>query len=269
MTVGSKIRKYRMLKGLTQKELGLMVGFSEATADSRIRKYESDAMAPKAVIRKSLADALDVDLSALSDIDISTYEDVMQVLFQFEDDFGMDIKKKDGRTYLSFRDDNAKIQTLTTFMNIWITETKKLLPDPEHADEEQKRVYALWKARFAGNVEEYFSNKRKEITVQYEPLVSAVNRLYSYAGMTSDINHLFKRMKEAGMKVSEMNDNKYVASGFTFVVEELLSPKSEDAELLFAQFLAELHHLADSGVENHAELQMLDELLTISYVLSD
>ena len=44
MTLGKKIRKYRMLKDMTQKELGLAVGFSEATADSRIRKYESGTM---------------------------------------------------------------------------------------------------------------------------------------------------------------------------------------------------------------------------------
>ena len=44
MTLGKKIRKYRMLRGMTQKELGLAFGFSEATADSRIRKYESGTM---------------------------------------------------------------------------------------------------------------------------------------------------------------------------------------------------------------------------------
>lgn len=76
-----KIKKYRILKGLTQKELGLAVGFSAATADSRIRKYERDLIAPKDDIRIKLAKALEVDLSAISDIDVATYEDVMQVLF--------------------------------------------------------------------------------------------------------------------------------------------------------------------------------------------
>ena len=81
MTLGNKIRKYRILNGLTQKELGLKVGFSEETADSRIREYESDLMAPKSAMRHKLADALGVDLSALSDINVSTDEDVMQLLF--------------------------------------------------------------------------------------------------------------------------------------------------------------------------------------------
>ena len=44
MTLGDKIRKYRIMNDLTQKDLGLMVGFSAATADSRIRKYERDLM---------------------------------------------------------------------------------------------------------------------------------------------------------------------------------------------------------------------------------
>lgn len=152
MTLGSKIRKYRKLKGLTQKELGLKVGFSEVTADSRIRKYESDAMAPKAAIRKRIADALDIDLSVLSDIDIRTYEDVVQALFQFEDDFGMDIEEKDGNIYLYFNGKSVKSRALIIFMNIWIIAKKSLLPDPDHADEKQKRIYEIWKAHFAENM---------------------------------------------------------------------------------------------------------------------
>ena len=54
MTLGNKIRKYRILNGLTQKELGHKVGFSEETADSRIRKYESDLMAPKSAFYVSI-----------------------------------------------------------------------------------------------------------------------------------------------------------------------------------------------------------------------
>ncbi len=51
MTLGEKIKKYRHLKGWTQKELGLAVGFSEAVADSRIRKYERDVITPRKDIR--------------------------------------------------------------------------------------------------------------------------------------------------------------------------------------------------------------------------
>ena len=158
MTLGNKIRKYRQLRGLTQKELGLMAGFSEATADSRIRKYESDAMAPKTAIRQKLADALDVDLPALSDLDICSYEDVIQAMFQLEERFGMDIEKKDGRIYFSFRDDNDENRTLNAFMNFWGDQKKIFLPDPQNATEEQRKDYELWKARFVGHASRYIKD---------------------------------------------------------------------------------------------------------------
>jgi len=43
MTIGEKIRKYRTFKGLTQAELGKMVGLS----GDRIRQYESDVRTQK------------------------------------------------------------------------------------------------------------------------------------------------------------------------------------------------------------------------------
>lgn len=49
MTLGEKIKKYRELRGLTQKALGERVGFSIGTEDSRIRKYEKDMMALKKI----------------------------------------------------------------------------------------------------------------------------------------------------------------------------------------------------------------------------
>jgi len=161
MTLGNKIRKYRKLNGLTQKELGHKVGFSEETADPRIRKYESDLMAPKAAIRNKLADALGVDLSALSDINVSADEDVMHILFQFEEVFGMEIEKRDGKTYLIIDDDNNEIRTLITYMNIWRTQKRLLFPDLKNITKEQMRAYELWKSRFAGNTGDYFSSMEK------------------------------------------------------------------------------------------------------------
>ena len=48
MTLFSKrLKEARTDKNMTQKELGLAVGFSESTADIRIGQYESVARAPK------------------------------------------------------------------------------------------------------------------------------------------------------------------------------------------------------------------------------
>ena len=39
-SIGGKIKKYRELRGWTQKELGIRCGFTESTADVRIAQYE-------------------------------------------------------------------------------------------------------------------------------------------------------------------------------------------------------------------------------------
>ncbi len=265
MTLGNKIRKYRKLKDLTQKELGLKVGFSAETADSRIRKYESDSMAPKTAIRTKLAEALDIDISALSDINVSTYEDVMRVLFQFEDTFGMDIEKRDGSTYLYFNDDNVEIRTLITYMNIWKSQKKLLLSDSENNSEEQKRAYELWKSRFAGNTRDYFARIEKEILERYKPLIETVDRLYSAIGMTSDMSFLYERIRDAGLTVSKTYDSQGSESGLTFIGNELLSPPSKAAELLFGQFLVELGCLSTAGVANRTEMQMPGDSLLVTY----
>ena len=47
MTVGEKIKKIRTFRGMTQKELGLAVGFEEKGADNRIAQYETNYRVPK------------------------------------------------------------------------------------------------------------------------------------------------------------------------------------------------------------------------------
>ena len=76
-------------------------------------------MAPQTGIRNKLADALDVDLSALSDINIQTYEDVMHTLFLFEEEFDMDIDRTEEKTTFSFDNHNKKIVPLITYLYTW------------------------------------------------------------------------------------------------------------------------------------------------------
>ena len=47
MATGQRIRFFRNLRGMTQKYLGMMVGFSERTADIRMAQYESGTRTPK------------------------------------------------------------------------------------------------------------------------------------------------------------------------------------------------------------------------------
>ncbi len=56
MSIGSKIRLLRMKKGITQKELGMKLGFTESTAEVRIAQYETDSRIPREDLLNRIAD---------------------------------------------------------------------------------------------------------------------------------------------------------------------------------------------------------------------
>ena len=60
-SIGGKIKKYRELRGWTQKELGLRAGFAESSADVRIAQYEKNKRIPKENVLKDIAVALGID----------------------------------------------------------------------------------------------------------------------------------------------------------------------------------------------------------------
>ena len=55
ITFGEKLRYLRRKNNLTQKELGMAVGFPENTADVRIAQYETNARMPREELLKKLA----------------------------------------------------------------------------------------------------------------------------------------------------------------------------------------------------------------------
>ena len=61
--------------------------------------------------------------------------------------------------------------------------------------------------------------------------------------------------------------NSLKGPGFTFVLNELLNPPSEQAEELFAQFLSELDYYSSLGAAIYTDLQLTDRQLTITYYI--
>mgnify|MGYP004639007849 FL=1 len=100
MAIGERIHFFRILKGMTQKKLGQLVGFSEKTADIRIAQYESSSRTPKAELTKSLADALGVSPLALAVPNIDSYLGLIHTLFALEDRYGFHIADADGEVCL-------------------------------------------------------------------------------------------------------------------------------------------------------------------------
>ena len=96
MAIGERIHFFRLLRGMTQKYLGMALGFPEKSADVRLAQYETGSRTPKADLTAALAQVLDVSPHALSVPDIDSYVGLMHTLFTLEDNYGLKISEIDG-----------------------------------------------------------------------------------------------------------------------------------------------------------------------------
>ena len=85
---------------MTQKSLGMSVGFSEKNADVRVAQYKSGLRNPKADLTAQLAQVLNVSPQALNVPDIESYVGLMHTLFALEDNYGFQIDEIDGTVCL-------------------------------------------------------------------------------------------------------------------------------------------------------------------------
>ena len=100
MAIGERIHFFRTMRGMTQKYLGMLLGFPEKSADVRLAQYETGARTPKADLTASLANALGVSPLALSVPDIDSYLGLMHTLFTLEDRYGLTIDELNGEVCL-------------------------------------------------------------------------------------------------------------------------------------------------------------------------
>ena len=70
---------------MTQKFLGMSVGFPEKSADVRLAQYETGTRTPKADLTAELAKVLDVSPMALDVPNIDSHLGLMHTLFTLED----------------------------------------------------------------------------------------------------------------------------------------------------------------------------------------
>lgn len=103
-----RIRYFREKNNLTQKALGEMLGFPESSADVRIAQYETGTRAPREDIIKKLAEVFDVSQEALTVPDIENVMNMIHLLFEMEDVYGVQPREIDGKTYLVF--DPSRLQ---------------------------------------------------------------------------------------------------------------------------------------------------------------
>lgn len=100
MAIGERIHFFRTMRGMTQKYLGMALGFPEKSADVRLAQYENGSRTPKADVTAALAQVLDVSPKALDVPDIDSYIGLMHTLFTLEDRYGLEVCESDREVHL-------------------------------------------------------------------------------------------------------------------------------------------------------------------------
>ena len=144
MAIGERIRFIRNLRGITQKFLGLKVGFSDRTADIRIAQYESGSRTPKADLIEKIADTLDVSTEALNVPDIDSHTGLMHTLFAMEDLYGLKIDTLDGEICIRVNRQNGSMYNkMTGLLEPWEEMAQKY-----RNGEISREEYDQWRYRY-------------------------------------------------------------------------------------------------------------------------
>uniref|UniRef100_UPI00203EFAD1 helix-turn-helix domain-containing protein n=1 Tax=Hominisplanchenecus murintestinalis TaxID=2941517 RepID=UPI00203EFAD1 len=144
MAIGERIHFFRIMRGMTQKYLGMLVGFPERSADVRLAQYETGSRKPKADLTAALAQALNVAPQALDIPDIDSYVGLMHTLFVLEDIYGLTITEADGEVCLKVNKDKSKdAAELLKMLCAWQEQATKL-----SAEEISREDYDQWRYNY-------------------------------------------------------------------------------------------------------------------------
>ena len=144
MAIGKRIRFFRNRKGMTQKQLGEILGFLGKTSDVRMAQYESEARTPKQDLVKEMAHIFDVSPRAITVPEIDSYIGLMHTLFALEDMYGLTIGENDGNICLSLDPAVTKPHSvLDDCLRSWLQQKEKLAQG-----EITKEQYDEWRYQY-------------------------------------------------------------------------------------------------------------------------
>ncbi len=144
MAIGKRIRFFRNRKGMTQKQLGEILGFLGKTSDVRMAQYESEARTPKQDLVKEMAHILDVSPRAITVPEIDSYIGLMHTLFALEDMYGLKIGKIDGEVCLRFdKSTDSTYSTMFDMFHAWQEQAARL-----ERGEITKEEYDQWRYKY-------------------------------------------------------------------------------------------------------------------------
>ena len=145
VAIGDKIRNIRIKRDMTQKDLGLAIGFNERTADVRMAQYESGTRVPKEAVIVKIAEILKVNADYLMAPAIDKTEEIIHALIYLDELNQLKMEAEDYTTPEGVELKRIKLSLgyLDTYLEEWYKKKKALENDEISQDE-----YYEWKVNW-------------------------------------------------------------------------------------------------------------------------
>lgn len=182
--LGQKIRFYRQIAGMTQKELGVACGVNEST----IRNYELGNRYPDSDTIFEISNALEISPYVLATPDPISAASSLQYLFSMEKTLDLTPTTIDGKVYLEVSSDIdvndatiAPLSNLKRMFNHWATMYEKFIN--EEIDEE---TYLLWQAKylsFGNDSADFLLDAENETAIEVDKNISDAKKRFRKANL--------------------------------------------------------------------------------------
>jgi len=152
VAIGDKIKKIRVKRNMTQKDLGLAIGFNDRTADVRMAQYESGTRVPKEAVIVKIAEELKVNADYLMAPAIDKAEEIMHALIYLDELNQLKMEAEDYTTPEGekFKRIKLSLTYLDNYLEEWY-EKKKSLENNEISQDE----YYEWKVNWPDSSSKY------------------------------------------------------------------------------------------------------------------
>lgn len=182
--LGQKIRFYRQIAGMTQKELGTACDVNEST----IRNYELGNRYPDSDTIFEISNALEISPYVLATPDPISAASSLQYLFRMEKTLDLTPTTIDGKVYLEVSSDIdvndatiAPLSNLKRMFNHWATMYEKFIN--EEIDEE---TYLLWQAKylsFGNDSADFLLDAENETAIEVDKNISDAKKRFRKANL--------------------------------------------------------------------------------------
>ena len=167
--IGRRIRAIRTENNLSQAELGSKVGLNA----NRIQQYENGARKPKFDLCKRIAEALEVEASALLDPQVASYIGAMYAFFEMETLYDLRLKEVDGQMCICFGESqhDIHVSTMNKNLKMWYDRRQKFEEEMMNteSEEEKKQIiheYHMWEWNFPYSVDEKAPPKSRRAIIE-------------------------------------------------------------------------------------------------------